>query len=159
VSERTQERLHVDQAPSRCPFCHGPFDSLRDLVACAACGARHHVDCHAQNRKCATCGSSEVLVHPSRAQAQSVPEDAAPRGESRGSPFATSTLTPGEAAIVIGLVIPLFILGSVIDKLFFPSNSPHDKTGGAVIAAIVMIVPIVTIFGRRYRRWRRSRGG
>jgi len=57
----------------RCPYCKGPLEKTDSLVACAACGARHHADCHKELRQCASCGSAEALVSasslvPGRAQ-------------------------------------------------------------------------------------------
>ncbi len=55
-------RVHIDRSPAWCPYCKGAFEAPATLVACAACGARHHAECHGEHGKCATCGATERLV-------------------------------------------------------------------------------------------------
>ena len=57
-----ERELRVERSPSHCPFCKDALDDLGKIVACAACGARHHSVCHAENGRCATCGSAATLV-------------------------------------------------------------------------------------------------
>jgi len=155
VNERAREPVRVDQAPSRCPFCHGAFESVRDLVACAACGARHHAECYAQNKKCATCGSSDVLVPPLRAAvAPPTPTAAEVAPQPPRSVLDAPGLTPGEVFLVIALTLPLGLVGALVDRAFFPPGSPHAAAGGQVIAAIVILVPTLTVLVRRFRRRR-----
>lgn len=59
ASERT---VSVERSPSRCPYCHDELDKTQELVACAACGARHHAACHTAHGACVSCGASELLV-------------------------------------------------------------------------------------------------
>jgi hypothetical protein len=56
--------VRVDRSPSHCPYCKGELGAdLAAIVGCAACGARHHRDCHAENdARCATCGSVALLA-------------------------------------------------------------------------------------------------
>lgn len=49
-------------APGRCPFCREAFVGPGGVVACAACGARHHEPCWDELQRCATCSSRDVLV-------------------------------------------------------------------------------------------------
>lgn len=56
------------RGPGRCPFCRDVISDKTELVACAACGARHHEGCHREHGACASCGSSEVLVPQSKAR-------------------------------------------------------------------------------------------
>jgi hypothetical protein len=65
--EREQERVPPDirwgpGSPTRCPWCKGEIEGVKEVVACAACGARHHGACHTENGRCATCGATDVLV-------------------------------------------------------------------------------------------------
>jgi len=61
VSERVE--VHVERSPSHCPYCKAELVDLAGIVACAACGARHHRECHSENHaRCATCGSAAVLA-------------------------------------------------------------------------------------------------
>jgi hypothetical protein len=65
--EREQERAGPDirfgpASPTHCPWCKGAIENVKEVVACAACGARHHGACHQENGRCATCGSTDVLV-------------------------------------------------------------------------------------------------
>ncbi|MEZ0228958.1 MAG: RING finger protein [Planctomycetota bacterium] len=46
----------------RCPYCRDGFEMPRDAVACAACGARHHVECFRELDRCASCGGYEALA-------------------------------------------------------------------------------------------------
>ena len=78
--ERERERIHVDGSPTHCPFCKGELEDLKSIVACAACGARHHEGCHKTHGRCATCGSVELLV------------PRAPRQRSRGDPLPGSKI-------------------------------------------------------------------
>ncbi len=154
MNERAREPVRIDQAPSRCPFCHGAFESVRDLVACAACGARHHAECYAQNKKCASCGSSDVLVPPLRAAVAPGPEPtgATTTRDAPRSVLDAPALTPGELLLVFALALPLLLVGALVDSAFFPPGSPHAAAGAQVIAAIVILVPVIAIFARRFRR-------
>src|SRR5205807_9056797 len=67
---KPDERLRVDASPTRCPYCKDVLSDVKDLVACARCGARHHESCHREHGSCATCGSTETLVHRSVARAR-----------------------------------------------------------------------------------------
>lgn len=54
--------IRVRLSPVRCPYCKGPIEKHPEVVACAACGARHHEDCRAEHGRCAVCGATELLV-------------------------------------------------------------------------------------------------
>jgi hypothetical protein len=43
---------------SRCPFCHDEFADA-EVVACAACTAKHHESCWDEHSECAACGNPE----------------------------------------------------------------------------------------------------
>jgi hypothetical protein len=60
--EREQDRVRVGGSPVHCPFCKGELADTKAIVACAACGARHHESCHNENGRCASCGSTDKLV-------------------------------------------------------------------------------------------------
>jgi hypothetical protein len=152
VSEGTQDRIRVDHAPSRCPYCHEDFVSLEDVVACAACGARHHAECHAQDRRCATCGSTDVLVHVRQGAAAA--SAARPR-----APFFSQRLL-GQILVLPFLlcawVLPLLILASALGSVFFPAGSPHAKGGSMALSALAVVVAVVAVLVRNARQARGS---
>lgn len=55
--------IHVRGSPSRCPYCKEGIGAVRDVVACALCGARHHAACREEHGRCAVCSSIELLVY------------------------------------------------------------------------------------------------
>jgi hypothetical protein len=55
--------IRVHHSPSHCPYCKGPLGDPHGIVACAACGARHHRECREEHGRCAACSSREVLVY------------------------------------------------------------------------------------------------
>lgn len=55
--------IHVRGSPSRCPYCKEGIGAVRDVVACALCGARHHAACREEHGRCAVCSSVELLVY------------------------------------------------------------------------------------------------
>lgn len=56
----TEQRIRIDRAPTRCPFCHD--DAAADgTVACAECLARHHSACWDEGGRCAACGVERRL--------------------------------------------------------------------------------------------------
>jgi hypothetical protein len=55
------ETVRATRSPARCPYCRDDLVDTKALVACAACGARHHDVCHEQHGACAGCGSAEAL--------------------------------------------------------------------------------------------------
>lgn len=59
-----KDAVRAERSPTRCPFCRDELDAKAtdDLVACAACGARHHAGCHRAHGRCATCDATDVLV-------------------------------------------------------------------------------------------------
>jgi hypothetical protein len=57
------EQIRVDRSVVHCPFCKGDLDDVRRIVACAPCGARHHLECYREHGRCASCSSREKLVH------------------------------------------------------------------------------------------------
>ncbi len=66
--ETKSGKLEIRGAPGRCPFCHDLISDPKEVVACAACGARHHERCHAEHGACSACSSTEVLIPRSRAR-------------------------------------------------------------------------------------------
>jgi len=65
-TEKTNEDLRIRGAPNRCPYCRDAIGDLKEVVACASCGARHHEACHTEHGACSSCGSADVLVARSR---------------------------------------------------------------------------------------------
>jgi hypothetical protein len=59
--------IRVHGSPSRCPYCKGSIGDVREIVACALCGARHHAACREEHGRCAVCSSSELLVYQAAA--------------------------------------------------------------------------------------------
>lgn len=59
-----KDAVRAERSPTRCPYCRDELDSKStdDLVACAACGARHHAGCHRTHGRCATCDATELLI-------------------------------------------------------------------------------------------------
>ncbi len=55
--------VRVHGSPSRCPYCKDVLDDVREIVACARCGARHHAECRASHGRCVVCSSLELLVY------------------------------------------------------------------------------------------------
>jgi hypothetical protein len=55
--------IHVRNSPTHCPYCKSSIVELREVVACARCGARHHASCRAEHGKCAVCSALELLVY------------------------------------------------------------------------------------------------
>lgn len=68
--------IRIDGA--RCPYCHDHLGDPRELVACAACGARAHLACHQEHPACATCGGSEILVPRGAAPTDQQPAEPLP---------------------------------------------------------------------------------
>lgn len=68
-SEREKE-VRVPGSPTRCPWCKDDLADVKEIVACAACGARHHAACHSENGRCATCGTADVLVPRVKAKSE-----------------------------------------------------------------------------------------
>jgi hypothetical protein len=62
MNEKEREFVRVEGSPVHCPYCKGELADLKEIVACAACGARHHESCHESHGRCATCGATEKLV-------------------------------------------------------------------------------------------------
>lgn len=60
--------VRVNGTPSRCPYCKDALSDLRDVVACASCGARHHAECRSTHGRCVVCASTELLVYQSTDQ-------------------------------------------------------------------------------------------
>ncbi len=68
--------IHIHRSPSRCPYCKDAIDDVREVVACASCGARHHSECRATHGRCAICASVELLVYtPPPAAAAAPPQE------------------------------------------------------------------------------------
>ena len=60
--------IQVGRSVVHCPYCKGELDDPRRLVACAPCGARHHLECYRELGHCASCSSWEKLVHRAAAE-------------------------------------------------------------------------------------------
>ena len=70
MAERS--KLQLKNSPSRCPYCHDSLTDPLDLIACAACGARHHKECYNEHSSCASCGAQDRLVPEPQSQYPSV---------------------------------------------------------------------------------------
>jgi len=55
------------QGAGRCPYCRDLVTDPKEVVACAACGARHHEPCRNEHGACAACGATDVLVPRTKA--------------------------------------------------------------------------------------------
>jgi len=55
--------IRVKNSPVRCPYCKDTLEEVREVVACAKCGARHHASCRAEHGRCAVCSSRELLIY------------------------------------------------------------------------------------------------
>ena len=66
--------------PGRCPYCRDAIAGTSGVVACAACGARHHAACWDELAACATCRSPEALVSARAAAAARRRPPPLPRG-------------------------------------------------------------------------------
>lgn len=64
----SEQTVSVERSPSRCPYCRDELDKTKELVACAACGVRHHAACHTAHGACVSCGATELLVPARRRQ-------------------------------------------------------------------------------------------
>ncbi|MBI3724014.1 DUF1704 domain-containing protein [bacterium] len=82
VMERARENepVHVDGSPTRCPYCKDSFEDPAKVVACAACGARHHGACHSEHGRCASCGERDLLVPRAAVPAIKARREEPPRG-------------------------------------------------------------------------------
>jgi hypothetical protein len=60
--EGSRQDVHIQGSPVHCPYCKDGLEDLAKVVACAACGARHHNSCHSEHGRCASCGEPQVLV-------------------------------------------------------------------------------------------------
>jgi hypothetical protein len=114
VTERAQ--VHAERSPTRCPFCHEELAQGKELVACAACGARHHASCHRDHGRCASCASVEVLVPPRRRRRDQPPAgsrlEVAPEGEATAFAWDSRTTSNDALALifaVLGLTLPLAV--------------------------------------------------
>lgn len=70
-----KDAVRAERSPTRCPYCRDELGAKAtdDLVACAACGARHHAGCHTTHGRCATCQATDVLVPARRRRAGEPP--------------------------------------------------------------------------------------
>jgi hypothetical protein len=73
-----KEKVQVRGGAGRCPFCHDLISDPKQVVACAACGARQHEQCYDQHGACSACSSTDVLVPRTRARTQA--SERPPRG-------------------------------------------------------------------------------
>jgi hypothetical protein len=88
--ERGRE-VSVERGPGHCPFCKDEVGPADDLVACGACAARHHAECHAEGGdRCSACGSTDALVR--RGAGEREPRDRAPAGPGRTEPLHASKI-------------------------------------------------------------------
>jgi hypothetical protein len=118
--ERDAERVHVPGSPTRCPFCKGEIEDLKQVVACAACGARHHGACHQENGRCATCGSEDVLVPRAAPVALArVKREEPPRGsfitvEREGDALVYTWPVRDTATLTVAIILTLMVLTAVV---------------------------------------------
>jgi hypothetical protein len=75
-----EREVRVERSPIRCPYCKDELAGVEGVVACAACGARHHDACHSENGRCATCGEPAALVPRDAPPATSTVLPSPPRG-------------------------------------------------------------------------------
>jgi hypothetical protein len=128
VSETTREGVRVELSPTRCPFCKDELAPGKPIVACAACGARHHDSCYADHGRCATCGSEDKLV------------PAAPRKRARSEPLAGSKIrvVPDGSATVYEWRL----------------GSPAEWVIIVIFAATIVLLPLVAFALIQYLRER-----
>jgi hypothetical protein len=114
--EREEDRVHVSASPTRCPWCKGEIESVKEVVACAACGARHHGSCHEENGRCATCGSTDVLVPraqpepaPARVKREQPPKGSRIKVEREGEALAYSWALVDRIAIFLACIWTLVL--------------------------------------------------
>src|SRR5690349_10208448 len=55
--------IRLENPVVHCPYCKDAFADLLEVVACARCGARLHLECFREMDRCASCGSFEALAH------------------------------------------------------------------------------------------------
>jgi outer membrane lipoprotein SlyB len=128
----------VDHWPTRCPFCHDAIFAVRDddWVACAACFARHHVECWGEGARCGSCGCERAM--------RLVEEVPAPRSKS----------VRAVAPVGEGRSMTLGVVGAVAWVGGFAASAVSGSTAPLFVAAIVVV--LVAILGaieeRRFLR-------
>jgi hypothetical protein len=118
--DQTRADVRVQGSPSRCPWCRDDLTELREVVACAGCGARHHDECHREHGRCASCGGTARLVF----------EGAPPAPVTRPPAPADQKLTHAAGVVFVALgaaVAALAIVGQL-----------HDPQWGALIMLLGM---------------------
>jgi len=91
-----EQNAAKQRTASTCPYCMEKVTNLREVVACAECGARHHEDCHDESESCAACGGSEALVLRSKKKQASESEASDDQGSRTARPAKRKAKT-GEA--------------------------------------------------------------
>jgi hypothetical protein len=122
------ESVRADHSPTRCPFCKGDLSDMKEIVACTACGARHHAACREENGRCATCGSTEVLV---------------PRSGTPRSPMRAKLEQPPQGSKIV--------VSREGDALVYAWDTPESPLGCAIVCLFtVVLAPVALYFFIRY---------
>lgn len=144
------------QGAGRCPYCRDLITDAAKVVACAACGARHHEDCRAEHGACAACGASELLVPRDRSTAPP-PRSAPPRGSkiqveelSNGARKLSWPSQGGQAlAVWCILVGSMIVTIPLIPLLLLWAWHRKQERSTLILGDHALAIEMVGLFGRK----------
>ncbi len=146
-----QEAIKVERSPARCPYCKDALEDLEKIVACSACGARHHLACHTENAaRCATCASTAVLAPRGAARA-----GGGPHVPPAGSAIAVSRVGDAieyswpvpETNATLGMLLLFFSCIGAPIALWLLLRSGLPKPSGPRLARLVLGPRGLQLFG------------
>ncbi len=144
--------MQAERSPTRCPFCRDELLDTKHLVACAACGARHHEGCHREHGACAACGSSEALYPRSQARAAAGRPPAGSRLEVECDGDRTTYRwrlgTPGDWGLLVLLSVLLMPLAPVLLLFGYLRTRKHEEL---VLHPDAIELPVLNNWKRRVR--------
>ena len=171
------ERVRVEGAPTRCPFCHESCSADEALV-CRDCLARHHSECWGESGSCGSCGS-EVALGAGQLERPALTDERArellvaaghTRGEieallkqrtaaSKASAARTSATRTGavttSAAERARQAFTVFLLVAGAALTAAVSQVDLDSTSTGLVACGALVVPLTTVLlagvTRQYR--------
>jgi hypothetical protein len=120
------------------------------VVACAACGARHHDACRAEHGRCATCGALDLLVpRPSKRRVLDPPAGSKlvvrHEGERVVIELPGSGFEPGQAPVLMVFFVWAFLSFSLITR--GGADGPPIAGGGFFL----LLAAVAFVAKRRYR--------
>lgn len=126
--------IHIRGAPGRCPGCVEGFDDGAPVVACGACGAKHHASCWREASACVRCGGDRPL-HEREATPRPRPPAPVATPRSRRGRFVAGV---GALLLVIAGVAARTWLGAATLRAdVYPSPSGEVEVRGALLTPIL----------------------